>query len=196
MSETRDYLALRTAEPTDKMDHGVMGMRWGRRRSDAQIKADTSKRAASGEKVTPTAKAKTVLADKPAADKAPDSAPTSSGPETSQARYARIQAISKNGGASGLDDADLKFFNARTEAIAKINKLNQDKPGWLSETTKKVLQTAGQNAMQSVADTVLKKYGTGPLTDAITGKVTDEKIKAESKTPPDYIGRHRAKPKK
>lgn len=153
----RDYLAAIFKQPEDAEQHGIKGMKWGIRRTSAQLKSDTQSRHAAGEKVTPTAKAKAAIAPTHNAD----------GSETSATRYARLQAQAKAGNASLMSEPDLKFFNARTEALAKINKLNESNPSWLSQTSKKVLQQAAQNTMQSIADGVAKKYISGPLLESL-----------------------------
>jgi hypothetical protein len=78
-----------------------------------------------------------------------------------------LAAQAKAGRASDMSETDLKFFNARTEALAKINKMNEKNPSWLSTTSKKVLQQAAQNTMQSVADGVAKKYISGPILESL-----------------------------
>jgi len=153
----RNYLAFLQKEPEDAEQHGIMGMKWGRRRTDAQLASDTKSRAAEGHKVTPTKKAAAATAGLKAA----------TGEETSSARYSRLAAQAKSGKAHEMTEADLKFFNARTEALTKINKLNERNPSWLSTTSKKVLQQAAQNTMQSVADGVAKKYISGPILESL-----------------------------
>lgn len=205
-SDIPDYLGARLLEDGDKLDYGILGMKWGRRRTDAQIAKDTANRKASGEKVTPSDKADgvaTLLRNKKTGDfheKNPDgsagkviatkadvnpdgsinvsSAPKNmqpsspgtkaiTGEESSSQRYSRLQAQAKQGKASQMSEQDLKFFNARTEALAKVNKMNESNPSWLAATSKKVLQQAAQNTMQSVADGVAKKYISGPILDGI-----------------------------
>jgi len=154
----RDYLAAIFKKPEDAGHHGVKGMRWGIVRSDAQISNDTQKRHSSGEKVTPSAKAKAAVAH-------PTHNPD--GSETSATRYARLSEQVKAGNTGVMSEPDLRFFNARTEALAKVNKLNEKNPSWLTSTSKKVLQQAAQNTMQSIADGVAKKYISGPLLEAL-----------------------------
>lgn len=162
----------------DLYQHGILGMRWGKRRTEAQLASDTAKRKASGEEVTPTAKAQAV----------------SSGPETAAARYSRLKGEAKGGGHKSWSEEDLAFFNKRTEAEAKVNKMFEQNPGWLSTTSKRVLQNAAQRTMQDVANGVTNKYITSKLLDSLNN---DDAAKlAESKTPVDYIGKHRAKQKK
>lgn len=150
----KNYLAMIVPAKDDKLDHGILGMKWGRRRTDAQIAKDTVQRKSAGEKVTDTAKAKSAVT-------------THGGDETAQARYARLTSEAKGGGQSGWSEADLKFYNSRTEALSKVNKMFSTDPSWLRATSKKVLQQAAQNTMQSVADGVAKKYITTPILDSI-----------------------------
>jgi len=157
---SRDYLGSHDVDPDDRLDHGIKGMRWGIRRSDKQIATDHSKRAASGEPVTKTAKSA-------AAPAATHKGNIQDHVESSSARYSRLAAQAKAGKASEMTEQDLKFFNARTDALAKINKMNEKDPSWLSKTTKTVLQNSAQKAMQDVADGVTKKFITKPLLDNI-----------------------------
>lgn len=145
----KDYLANFKPDPTDKVDSGVKGMKWGVRRSRKQLAAARQKRESESED-TPTKK--------------------SSGPETSADRYNRLKAQAKQGKGNQMSDDDLKFFNARTEALAKVNKLNQNRPGWLAETSKKVIQKSAQNGMQEVAEALRQKHITGPLIAKINEK--------------------------
>lgn len=152
----RDYIGALFKTDEDAEQHGIMGMRWGRRRTDAQLANDTKARAASGEKVTPTAKAKAAVAGAPK--------PESEGHvETSAQRYHRLGAVAKGGGANTLSDQDLKFYNARSEALNKINKMNQTSPSWIKETAKQVLQSAAQRQMQTLANGVADKYVSAPV---------------------------------
>lgn len=157
----KDYLGMIKVKKGDKLDYGVPGMKWGQRRSSAQLRAAAAKRAAED----PSSKSP----EKP------------SGTESSSARYARLAAAAKAGGGSQMDDADLKFFNARTDALSKVNKLNQSDPGWLKSTTKTVLQASAKKAMQEVADAVTGKYITVPITDAI-GKAAKDSSDAKKKS--------------
>jgi hypothetical protein len=156
----RDYLAILRPTDKDAVQYGILGMKWGRRRTDAQIAKDTINRKSSGEDVTQTQKAKAVVA---------------TGDETPAARYARLEVAAKSGSARNMSEDDLKFFNARTEALSKINKLNQTNPSWLQATSKKVLQQAAQTAMQDVTNGVAKKYITTPILDGLSKAATEQK---------------------
>lgn len=159
----RDYLAFLRPQPEDAVQYGVLGMKWGRRRSDAQIAKDHSSRKAAGEKVTPTKKASESPGTK-----------AITGEESSAQRYARLASQAKSGKAHEMSETDLKFFNARTDALAKINKMNETNPSWLQSTSKKVLQQAAQNTMQSIADGVAKKYISSPILDGLN-KAAEQK---------------------
>lgn len=155
----KDYLASHNVEPEDREDSGVKGMKWGVRRSSKQLKAAAQERAASPDHVKNAA-------HKPAG-----------GAESSAARYDRLKAAAKSGQGKHMSDEDLKFFNARTEALKKVNALNQHNEGWLSKTTKTVLQSAAQKQMQAITDAVANKYIGGPITDAIGKHVPKEAAK-------------------
>ena len=174
----KDYLGMIKVRRNDKLDYGVRGMRWGIRKSSAQLRAEAAQRGDS----KPKAKAPEEKNSTP-----------QGGVESSAARYARLKSEAKTGSATGWTETDLKFFNARTDALAKVAKMNEQKPGWLQETTKRVLQQSAQRQMQSIADGLADKYVSGPVLQSL--KDNSAAIKAESKTPVDYVGRRRAKKK-
>jgi hypothetical protein len=151
----RDFLAaFRQVEPDDAEQHGILGMKWGRRRSEAELTKATAARKASGEEVTPTKKAAAVTP----------------GSETASAKYARLTGEAKGGGQTNWSEEDLKFYNSRTDALAKVNKLYETNPSWLSATSKKVLLNSTQKTMQDISNGIANKYITAPVLDAITTK--------------------------
>lgn len=175
----KDYLAMIKPQPGDKVDHGIRGMKWGVRRTDAQIARGNQQLLAKGQEITPTEKAKTPV----------------SGTETAPQRYARLAAVAKGGGASSMSEEDLKFFNARTEAIAKVNRMFETKPGWLQSTAKDIAQNVAKQQMQSIAGSMATKYIGGPIIENITSaqkkandaaikKGIDEGLKKSTKTSP------------
>jgi len=198
----KDYLGMRTKEPADKEDHGIKGQRWGVRRSAAQLKTAITKRAAKGEEVTPTAKAKEALkrvaTPKPAEEKAEPA-------ESSAARYERLKAEAKSGKAASMTDADLKFFNARTEAIAKITKATETQPNWLATTLKDVAQNTFKQQLQNVASTLTGNFinealaakNSPTLEEAIAKQISDIKRKdaieagVSKAFDSSYVGTHR-----
>lgn len=149
--EHGDLVAMVEVDPDkDAEQHGVKGQKWGIRRNRSQLKAAATK----GETT------------KPATDEPKKVVGAASG-ESSASRYNRLKEKARAEGANSLDEQDLKFVNARTEAISKIQKMNQVNPGWLSTTSKKVLQQTAQNTMQNIADGVAKKYISGPVLDSL-----------------------------
>lgn len=146
-----DYIAAFFAKPRDMKHYGIRGMKWGIRRTPAQLAAAGKKGGGSSDKGSGT----------------PKKAPAN---ETSSQRYSRLQAEAKAGRSSKLSDEDLRWFNARTDALARINKLNQQKPGWLQDTSKKVLQEVAKETMKQVASAAAKKYIGAPLTAPLNDK--------------------------
>jgi len=193
----KDHIGMGTKQPEDKEDHGIKGQRWGIVRSSKELAKSVIQRKKEGKDVTPTAKAEKALAKETEGDKKPessDSKPAAKIPgiqEPAPERYARLQSEAKAGKAADWNEADLKFFNARTEALSKVAKLNETQPGWLSTTAKGVLKTAAQRQLQQVANSVGDKY----ISDKISASLkNDDKAKLkESKTPLDYVAKHRAK---
>lgn len=150
-----DYLAIVEPEEGDAVQYGVRGMKWGRRRSDAAIAADNARRAEAGKPVTQTKKAEEAHV-KP------------SGSETPQQRYARLAAVAKGGGSHTLDDEDLKFFNARTDAIKKVDKMFEEQPTWLRSTMNDVSRNVAKQQMQAVAGMIATKYISARIQEGLT----------------------------
>lgn len=86
-------------------------------------------------------------------------APTKkSGPETSSDKYTRLLAQAKKGGGNSLSDDDLRFVTQRGDAIAKVNRLNEQKPGWIQDVAQQVIKQAAKKQLQSITENVSKKY--------------------------------------
>lgn len=162
--QPNDYLGAITEAPKDMLQYGVKGMQWGVRRDRSTLRKAAAQR--SGAKKS-TEKKEGSSSKSGSSGRKGD---IQDKVETSQERYAKLAAQAKAGQASAMTEADLKFFNARTEALNKVKKMNETKPGWLQETTKTVLQQAAQKQMQSVADGLADKYIGAPITKAIKGK--------------------------
>lgn len=195
----KDYLGAIRVKPDDLLQYGKLGMKWGVRKRDNHAKnlqsinpnlsSKKAKEIAAKSGPIDRLGAKMVVKDQTKADKQmakPKRAEAIAEErrsniqdhvESSSARYDRLAKQAKAGKASDMTEQDLKFFNARTDALAKINKMNEAKPGWLAETSKKVLQQTAQNTMQNIADGVAKKYVSGPILDSIgaSGKKTPKK---------------------
>jgi len=174
-----DYLALRTKEAEDAEQHGVKGMHWGVIRDTATKARDHLRRKSKGEETTPTKKAAAIEKKaEPEATHEPKQVVGAASGETSSARYARLTQQVKEGRASDLSEQDLKFVNARTQALQTINKMNETQPGWLSKTSKQVLQNAAQKTMQDIANGVAGKYVSGPILDSLNKEAGSEVAKA------------------
>lgn len=154
----RDYLASHVVAKSDRLDYGVVGMKWGQRRSSSQLKAAAKARAQT--------------------DHVQKAASKPAGPETSAARYSRLKAAAAAGQGKNMSDEDLKFFNARTEALKKVDALNKTNPGWLSKTSKKVIQSTAEKQLQAISDAIANKYISGPIVDNIGKHVPKEAAQA------------------
>ena len=132
----QDYLAMVTPKKGDKLDFGIKGMKWGVRRSKEQLAAD---------KNSPT--------------KPPEN-------ESSSDRYNRLLTQAKKSGGNSLTDEELRFVTSRGDAIRRVQQLSNEKPSWISDTAQQVLKNAAKQSLQSVANSVAKKY----INDAIIPK--------------------------
>jgi len=150
----KDYLAAFMVKKSDLLQHGVKGQRWGIRRTEAQL-----------------ARARTE------GDSDPPSATKPAAAESSQARYARLSVQAKTQGASSLSDDDLKFFNARTEAIKKVAQMNQKNPNWIRETAQTVIRKTAQESIQSISNAVVNQYVTKPIIQAAGAQSPPKKPK-------------------
>lgn len=146
MSNPPDYLANREVEEGDKVDYGIKGQKWGIRRTKAQLQAADSKGTSEDKPKTPPAN------------------------ESASQKYDRLKSEAKAGRSSQLSDEDLRWFNARTDALTRINKLNQRDPNWLKNTTKQVLRDVAKETMKSVVTGAAKQYISNPLVDSLNSK--------------------------
>ena len=129
-----DYLGKLEVDPKDKLDFGVKGMKWGIRKSG-------SSGSSSGSKSIPKAPAN----------------------ENSAQKYDRLRSQIKSHGPNSLEPDELNFVNARTEAISKINKMNVASPGWLTDTSKVVLQETSKSLMKDLAGAAVKEFIAKPI---------------------------------
>lgn len=145
---------------------GVKGMKWGVRRSSSALR---SAAAARGDKKAPADKPKTDVKTTTSSGAKKPAGNIQDNVESSSARYSRLTAEVKAGKASDLTEQDLKFVNARTEALAKVSKMAEEQPSWLKDTATKVVQQSAQRQMQTLADTLADKYIGDPIKTAIKG---------------------------
>lgn len=170
-----DYIGAAMASAKDLKHYGRKGMKWGQR-----IFSRDSKSSGGGEK---TSKAKTeTSAPAKKTGGSESSAPAKRPPgniqdnvESSSARYARLHQQAKAGKAFEMTEQDLKFYNARTDALAKINKINEERPSWLRETTTTVIQSAAQRQMQMVTNAIADKYVGDPIKAALKASGSSSK---------------------
>lgn len=153
-----DYVGAFLASPRDIFHYGRKGMKWGQRIFTKGDDSGSSK----GKSEAPASASKSGGSGASAPAKKP-SGNIQDNVESSAARYARLDAQAKTGNASQMTEQDLKFYNARTDALAKINKMNETKPSWLRETTTTVIQSAAQRQMQMVANGLADKYIGDPI---------------------------------
>lgn len=83
--------------------------------------------------------------------------------EPASQKYNRLRTQIKTHGPNSLEPDELNFVNARTEAIAKVNKMNLSSPGWLTDTSKVVLQDTTKTLMKDLAKAAVKEYIAKPL---------------------------------
>lgn len=152
-----DYVGAFLAEPKDLLQYGVKGMKWYVRRSDKELAAARTSKSATKKDDD---KSSAPPAKKPSGN-------IQDNVESSSSRYARLDQQAKAGKAFEMTEQDLKFYNARTDALAKINKMNEEKPSWLRETTTTVIQSAAQRQMQMVANGLADKYVGDPIKAAL-----------------------------
>ena len=152
----KDYVQSAIEEDGDLMQSGVKGMRWGVRKRDSSgasaggKKETTSVVAKKVEAVPAKAPAKTDLGE----DKQVVGAASG---ESSAARYDRLAGQAANGRAHEMTEQDLKFFNARTDAIAKVNKMYAPQENWLAKAAKESGKQAVQKGMTKLATKAIDK---------------------------------------
>jgi len=160
-----DYVGAAIASPRDIVHYGRRGMKWGQKiftkggdkggGGDTKAKAEAPKtKSSSGASAAPAKRPPGNIQDNV---------------ESSASRYARLDAQAKTGNASQMTEQDLKFYNARTDALAKINKMNETKPSWLRETTTEVIQSTAKRQMQMVSNALADKYVGDPIKKSILG---------------------------
>ena len=173
-----DYIGAAMASADDLMQYGRKGMKWGQRIfTKGEGKSTPSKKSDDAGSTT-TKPASSAPAKRPPGN-------IQDNVESSSARYARLDQQAKAGKAFEMTEQDLKFYNARTDALAKINKMNEEKPSWLRETTTEVIQSTAKRQMQMVSNALADKYVGDPIKQSILGATAAANSKKKSSSDDD-----------
>lgn len=128
--------------PTETLDevlehYGILGMRWGVRRSDEEIARDNQRRMKKGKKVTVS---------------------------TDAAKVSKARSKEKEKGISSLTNQELEMVNRRLNLETQYDRLTADRPKELSTGQKVVrailpeLGNLGANVARSEGQRLLIKY--------------------------------------
>lgn len=162
--DERGYPVFDEEDDDELLHHGVKGMKWGVRRSSRVLRIARNQRKEEAAKSS----SKPEAAPQKKSSGASSANSIQNHVETSTDRYNRLSAQAREGRANDMTEQDLKFYNARAEALKKIEKMNEVKPSWLAATAKDVLQETAKAAMKDVAGSAAKKYISGPIVKSIT----------------------------
>lgn len=187
-----DYIGAFMAAPKDIKHYGRKGMKWGQRiftKGEGSVGSDkqarTEKMRQQGRSTAEIAKAtgQSLSEVRTQAKRPPGN--IQDNVESSSARYDRLAGQAKAGRAHEMTEQDLKFFNARTDALAKINKMNEEKPSWLRDTTTEVIQSTAKRQMQMVSNALADKYVGDPIKKSILGATAAANSKKKSSSDDD-----------
>ena len=170
----KDYVSLILDESSDLHHHGVKGMKWGIRQPRSVLRARAKSTSTTDHVKKASEEPKAAVTHKPSGN-------IQDHVESSSARYDRLAGQASRGRAHEMTEQDLKFFNARTDALNKVNKMYEAKPNWLKETTKEVAKNVIKRQMESVLNKQADKYISGPIGNAIAGKDASKEEKAATK---------------
>lgn len=169
-----NYIAQIIELDGDILNSGVKGMKWGVRKAEkAQSQADrqaaymnrkpgnqtgANKRKLGRLQAEADRRNRNVVkkSDK-AAVKLGEIPNSQKGPESTADRYDRLLTKAKSQGANTFTDEELKFVSKRGEAINKVNRLNEKKPGWIRELTQQTIKEQTKKKMNSTIDAKVNK---------------------------------------
>lgn len=159
----QDFVASFSAvKGTDLLHHGVKGQKWGVRRARGPGGLVDKSSSGSGRSAAKTdhvgkAKGSTQTLSKPA----------HSGTETSIDRYTRLKSEVKKNGAHKLNDDDLKFFNARTDAVKRANQTFNKKGSFLQKTVQLAIAAAATKLIKDVTQAAVSQHVTPSLFNSL-----------------------------
>lgn len=88
-------------------------------------------------------------------------------PETSIQRFDRLKAEAKAKGASKLNDDDLKFLNARADAVNKANKMFAEPDSKIKAAIKDAFEQAAKKQLNNAVDSLAQEV----IGNRVKGKI-------------------------
>lgn len=187
-------------DETDGLWYGVKGMKWGQRKAESSGGDGggggatlTTKpgggggggAAMTGSKpgaaMTSAPKAGSSKKESDKGDDKKDDKPEQPTGESSVMRYARVSSAARAGQAHLLPDADLQFFNARTNALRQVNQMFESAPAerhWMSIAIENVKRKSTQKVMSDITDAVAKRYIVTPIVARVAAPVAEATVRA------------------
>ena len=173
----KDYVALYSeANGSDLLHFGVKGMHWGVRKPRTSGKL-TSTPAGAAPRHSGGGKSST------------GETHTASHTMDSIVRYNMLKRQVKQKGANSLSDDDLKFLNARTEAIGKANKAFHDKDSKIKKAVVTAIAGALTKKLNAKAEDLLNKMLDSKDKATGTTDVAKTVVKLHPALNPKYTGR-------
>lgn len=193
---TQDYVASSKSRLADLMHHGVKGMKWGVRRprgSDGTVSGGAAKTDHVGtakarpvkigdvvpHTKSPTGKIEITKihstkdtgthheADVTGKPTHKDLSHPARHTETSIERFDRLKAEAKAKGASKLNDDDLKFLNARADAVNKANKMFAEPDSKIKAAIKDAFEQAAKKQLNNAVDSLAQEV----IGNRVKGKI-------------------------
>lgn len=138
--------------------YGILGMKWGVRRSDAELARAQGKRLSDNKPVTKTQRVKNIVKKKPSAKKGP--------PSEDAAAAAEAKQKAKKGGVQSLSNRELQQLNTRLNLEQNYARLT-DQPGKLKKGQQFIKDAVD---MGKTANEVYSLVNNSPLGKELTKK--------------------------
>lgn len=146
-------------EDEDALQYGIKGMRWGVRRSRKQLDRDAGRSSNESDSKSKGSGGSGSNSSGSSSSKDWDSVLTSTDAASSSARYAKLTESAKKGQTNSWSDADLKFYNARTDAVTKVQKMHSTQgDDWLKSMLTDLAKKNARKALDTVVDRQVSKY--------------------------------------